>query len=67
MGSAGISQRVISAWWTFGRLRAIAGLKNPSGSDGYHRHAPLAHTDRSRTNQITRRSCHAISSHHTER
>ncbi|EFB5219299.1 hypothetical protein CYD33_010830 [Escherichia coli] len=28
MGSAGISQRVISSWWTFGRLRAIASSKD---------------------------------------
>ncbi|EFB3214523.1 hypothetical protein GU817_11760 [Escherichia coli] len=28
MGSAGISQRVISSWWTFGRHRAPASLKD---------------------------------------
>lgn len=33
-GWRGISQRVISCWWTFGRLRAIASLKRRLSSDG---------------------------------
>ena len=36
-GWRGISQRVISCWWTFGRLRAIASSKRRLSSDGYHR------------------------------
>ncbi|HIB0977016.1 TPA: hypothetical protein ACWS2K_001982 [Escherichia coli] len=34
-GERGISQRVISYWWAFGRLRAIASLKDGLSSDGY--------------------------------
>lgn len=67
-GERGISQRVISYWWAFGRLRAIASLKDGLSSDGYrqqlselpHRHTAAVSKPKGRQSKRIRHTARPI-------